>query len=371
MDTKDHNADATSPEAFAPNPGLILPAADLLEHPGTPILTPNDASPELAKRAKKPRTPFQESLLRFSRDKRAMVSVGALIFLILLAIVGPPIYTHIGGTYNSDFNGQIGPTVYHDFAHQELSHANEGPSAEYWFGTDGLGRDLFARLMQGLLISMLVAFLVEVVDIVLGVGIGVLAGYYGGWIDQFLARFTDLMFAFPSLLFIILIAGIFGPKADAAFHWIPILGAPGNARIVLLIIGLSITIWPLMARYVRGQTLQLKEQQFVEAARTSGTSDLRIIMSHIIPNVFSLVFIAATLNVANTIISEAGISLLGLGVQDPGSSIGLMISNGLDQLQAGNPWQALFPTIVLTIIVLAISFLGDGLRDAFDPRSKD
>ena len=125
-----------------------------------------------------------------------------------------------------------------------------------------------------------------------------------------------------------------------------------------------------MARYVRGQTLQLKEQQFVEAARTSGTTNTRIILRHIIPNLFSIVVVASTLNIANTIISEAGISLLGLGVQPPGSSIGLMISNAAGLIDT-HPWEVLVPSIVLAIIVLAFSFFGDGLRDAFDPRSKD
>jgi peptide/nickel transport system permease protein len=125
-----------------------------------------------------------------------------------------------------------------------------------------------------------------------------------------------------------------------------------------------------MARYVRGQTLQLKEQQFVEAARTSGTSNIRIILRHIIPNIFSLVFIASTLNIANTIIGESGLSVLGLGVQLPGTSLGLMIAKGLENVGV-YPWQIIVPTTVLTIIVLAISFLGDSLRDAFDPRTKD
>ena len=125
-----------------------------------------------------------------------------------------------------------------------------------------------------------------------------------------------------------------------------------------------------MARYVRGQTLQIKEQQFVEAARTSGTTDLRIILRHIIPNLFSIVVIASTLNISNTIIGEAGISLLGLGVQSPGSSIGLMISDATELLST-KPWEVTIPTAVLALIVLAFSFLGDGLRDAFDPRAKD
>ena len=225
--------------------------------------------------------------------------------------------------------------------------------------------------MQGTFISLIVALLVEIVDITLGILIGVLAGYFGGWIDIFLARFTDLMFAFPQLLFAILISGVLGPGTDDFFDKIPFLGNE-YGRLVLVSTALAFTTWPLMARYVRGQTLQLKEQQFIEAARTSGTSNVQIILHHIIPNLFSLVFIASTLNIANTIIGEAGLSLLGLGVKVPGASLGLMISEAITNVNIDmNAWEVIVPTTVLTIIVLAISFIGDGLRDAFDPRSKD
>jgi peptide/nickel transport system permease protein len=197
-----------------------------------------------------------------------------------------------------------------------------------------------------------------------------MAGYYGGWIDQLLARFTDIMFAFPGLLFAILLTGIFGGWADDNLSKIPVLGPNGNARLLLVSLALALTTWPLMARYVRGQTLQLKEQQFVEAARTSGTTDTGIILKHIVPNLFSIVVVVATLDISGTIIGEAGLSYLGLGVKPPGSSIGLMIS-AASQFVDTHPWEVLVPCVVLAIIVLAFSFFGDGLRDAFDPRSKD
>jgi peptide/nickel transport system permease protein len=320
-----------------------------------------------------------------------MASVGIIIFFILLAIFGPTIYQHIGGIYQSPINGPIGPEVYHTFYHQELTRqdelpswvyyfysdlskadmqARQLPSFQYWLGTDNLGRDLLARLMQGILISISVALLVEVVDVGVGITVGVLAGFHGGAIDQVLARFTDIIFAFPGLLFIILVAGIWGEWADTTLSNIPVIGANGNARLLVVSLALAFVAWPLMARYVRGQTLQLKEQQFIEAARTAGTSNNGIILRHIIPNLFSIVIVASTLNIVGTIIGEAGISLLGLGVQPPGSSIGLMISQA-EPLVDSHPWEILLPTAVLAIFVLAFSFLGDGLRDAFDPRSKD
>jgi ABC-type dipeptide/oligopeptide/nickel transport systems, permease components len=319
---------------------------------------------------KKRKTPFQESMARLGRDKKAMVSLGVIVFFVVLAVFGPLIYQHIGGPYNSTLNGTIGPDQYHWYGHTEVDRIAEGPSAMYWLGTDGLGRDMLARVMQGVLISMMVAVFVEIIDITLGILMGVLAGYYGGWIDFLLARFTDIMFAFPGTLFLILISGIFGNWADKNLGQIPIVGANGNARLLLVSGALALTIWPLMARYVRGQTLQLKEQQYVEAARTAGSSDLQIIMRHIVPNLFSIVVIAATLNISNTIITEASISFLGLGVQPPGSSIGLMISDGSQYIRI-NPWLTILPCAVLALIVLAFSFLGDGVRDAFDPRAKD
>jgi oligopeptide transport system permease protein len=363
MDMKDNRSDIVAPEIMLPDNTMMPPPSEILD-----TVTEIDQAGKA--KAKKSPTPFQDSLGRFSRDKRAMVSVFAIGIFILIAIIGPPIYQHIGGVYHSALNGDVPSTVYHNFSHQELERQDEGPSGQYWLGTDDLGRDLLARLMQGMLISLSVAILVEIVDIFLGITVGVLAGYYGGWLDQLLARFTDIMFAFPGLLFVILLTGIFGTNVDALLENVPVIGPNGNARLLLVSLALAFTVWPLMARYVRGQTLQLKEQQFVEAARTSGTSDTQIIIRHIVPNLFSIVVIASTLNIAGTIIGEAGISLLGLGVQPPGSSIGLMISDALSLLDT-HPWEAILPAMALAIIVVSFSFIGDGLRDAFDPRSKD
>ena len=395
MDTRDKNQEIAAESFMTPDSGMSQAPIDM----DLTVLTDSDISTTLGENElldlkeplKKPATPFQESMRRLRRDKRAMVSIGIIVFFILLALFGPTIYQHIGGIYRSPIAGPIGPEVYHTFYHQELTRqdelpswvyyfysdlgkadmqARQLPSFQYWLGTDQLGRDILARLMQGILISITVALLVEVVDVGAGITVGVLAGFNGGAIDQVLARFTDIVFAFPGLLFIILVAGIWGGWADTTLSNIPIIGANGNARLLIVSLALAFVTWPLMARYVRGQTLQLREQQFIEAARTTGTSDTRIILRHIIPNLFSIVIVAATLNIVGTIIGEAGISLLGLGVQPPGSSIGLMIADAQPSV-ATHPWEILVPTVVLTIFVLAFSFLGDGLRDAFDPRSKD
>jgi ABC-type dipeptide/oligopeptide/nickel transport system permease subunit len=319
--------------------------------------------------SQKPTSPLRRALKQLRHDKRAIFGLGVLCVFVVIALVGPPIYQHIGGTYPGDLAGAIGPGIYHQYTHEELSQQDQLPSIRYWLGTDSVGRDILARLMQGLLISLTVAVAVEIVDIVLGLLVGVLAGFFGGWIDFLLARFTDLIFAFPSLLFALLLVGVFGNAAGAIFSNAPLFGDSGNARLLVVSIALAFTSWPMMARYVRGQTLQIKEAQFIEAARASGTNTPHLIIKHIVPHLLSVVFIVSTLDIAGTIIGEAGISLLGLGVTDPGSSLGLMIADSLD-LADSHPWEVLVPTLVLAIIVLAFSFLGDSLRDVFDPRSK-
>ncbi|GCE20482.1 ABC transporter permease [Dictyobacter kobayashii] len=381
MDTHDQKAETNAPGFIAPSSNVAQPEWELQTLPGHPEgegapFIPEEAiiaetAPIVNRKDQKARTPFQESLRRFRRDKRAMISLGIIIFMVVISLIGPFIYQHIGGPYKGPFSTQaIGPGVYHTYDHQELDRTHELPSAQYWLGTDGIGRDLLARLLQGMLISIVLAIVVEIVDITLGISIGVLAGYYGGWIDQLLARIADLLFAFPGLLFVILLAGILGTWADDHLTSIPIVGPNGNARLLLVSLGLAFTAWPLMARYVRGQTLQLREQQFIEAAKTAGTKDITILVRHIVPNLFSIVMVASTLNISGTIVGEAGISYLGLGVQPPGSSIGLMIAQASQSLTA-YPWELLVPSLTLVIIVLSFSFIGDGLRDAFDPHSKD
>jgi oligopeptide transport system permease protein len=371
MDTQDQQQESASPVFITPDttmgPGLFVMSTNGVT---APVAPEEVTGPQGQQKLKKSPTPLQDSLRRLRRDKRAMISLSIILSFIVVPLIGPVIYQHIGGPYQSTLNGTIGPELYHNPFHQELDRQDEFISGQYWLGTDAIGRDLLARLMQGLLVSLTVAMMVEVVDIGLGVLIGVLAGFFGGWIDQLLARFTDIMFAFPGLLFAILLTGIFGSAADSALSNVPLIGANGNARLILVSLALAFVAWPLMARYVRGQTLQLREHQFVEASYTSGTSNARIIRRHIVPNLFSIVVVASTLNIAGTIIGEAGLSLLGLGVQQPGSSLGLMISDATPLIET-HPWEVLLPSLLLSLVVLAFSFFGDGLRDAFDPRSKD
>jgi oligopeptide transport system permease protein len=307
-------------------------------------------------------SPLRASLRRLRSDRRAMTSLVIVVLVIVLSYLGPILYTHIGPTIQGGLlgNQNIGPGVYHNSTYQDLLNEDGSLSALHPLGTDQLGRDILARLMAGVNVSIEVAGMVIVFDIGLGILIGVLAGYFGGWIDTLLARFTDIMFAFPGLLFAILAAATLGPAFSDRFGF--------AGRLILVSLALGITIWPQMARYVRGQTLQLKEQQFVEAARTVGTSAGKLILRHIVPNLADIVVVAATLDLVTTIIGEATISLLGLGVQPPGSSLGLMISDATHQIPL-NPLEAVWPTLTLALIVLTLSFVGDGVRDAFDPRA--
>lgn len=278
----------------------------------------------------------------FAGNRLALISFWFIIFLILLCTFGPIL-------------DPVDPN------RQNYDAINAWPSAEHLLGTDNLGRDTLARLLLGLRVSLLVAFYVETINIVLGAGFGLLAGYFGGWVDQLLSRLADMLFAFPGLLLAILVAAVFGQPVTEQFG--------GIGRLLLVAGSLALVSWPLMARYVRGQTLSLKERDFVGAARSIGATDRRIILIQILPNVAGLIIVSATLDVAAVIVNEAVLSLLGLGIQPPDPSIGQMIRQAIDYLET-NWSQVFFPGLTLTLMVLAFSFIGDGMRDAFDPQSR-
>lgn len=276
---------------------------------------------------------------------RNRVGFGALVcitLVVLAAVVGPFLYT-VSST-RTDF-----------------THINKPPSLEHLLGTDRLGHDTLARILAGLRVSLLVAAVVEAINIVVGAGLGLVAGYFGGWIDTLIARLADVFFAFPGLLLAFLVAATFGPWVTEHY------GA--TARLLLTAGSLSLVGWPLMARYVRGQVLSLRERDFVLAAYALGNSSGAILVRHILPNVVGLVVTAATLDVINAIVGEATLSLLGLGIQSPQTSIGKMIVEAVPFL-AQNPLLVFIPAATLTLLVLVFSFLGDALRDAFDPASR-
>jgi len=279
---------------------------------------------------------------RFRGNRPALLAAAVILLAVLAAVFGPLLWTASPSTFDP-LTAQL----------------DAFPSAAHPLGTDHLGRDLLARLLAGLRVSLLVVALVESLNVSLGLLTGVVAGYFRGTIDEIFLRISDILFAFPGLLLAILLAGVFGQHLGNAYG--------GLARLALVSVALAVVSWPLMARYVRAETLSLRTRDYVEAARVLGTHDGPIIRHHIVPNVIGIVLTAATLDMAGVVVNEALLSFLGLGVQPPGSSIGLMISDGINQL--GVNWlETFFPGVALTVLVLAFSFLADGLRDALDVR---
>jgi len=268
-------------------------------------------------------------------DRRALIlSASVLGVLIVLAVLGPFIYTV-------------------DPAHADVNNLRAWPSAAHPLGSDDLGRDTLARLLSGLRVSLAVAFVVEAFTVIVGAGLGLAAGYFGGLVDFLVSRAADMLFAFPGLLLAILISAVFGASVGAF--------AGGAGRLLLVSGSLAIVGWPLMARYVRGQTLSLKERAFIESTRALGAGDGELIGRHILPNVLGLVIVSATLDVAGVVVGEATLGLLGLSAQPPQTSLGKMIAEAFRYITL-NWLQVFFPSLALTILVLSVSFVGDELR---------
>ena len=279
---------------------------------------------------------------RLLRNRLGFASLIFILLVVLAALAGPAIH-------------DVSPAQTH------FDAINQPPSRAHPLGTDRLGHDTLARVLAGLRVSLLVAAVVELINVLLGATLGLLAGYFGGLIDTLIARVADVFFAFPGLLLAILVAAIFGPWVTENY------GA--TARLILVAASISLVSWPLMARYVRGQTLSLRQRDFVLAAHALGITEHGILRRHILPNVAGLVITAATLDVINAIVGEATLSLLGLGIQSPDTSLGKMIVEATPLL-AQNGFLVFVPACALTALVLAFSFLGDALRDVFDPAGR-
>jgi len=228
----------------------------------------------------------------------------------------------------------------------------ERPSAAHWLGTDEVGRDIFARLIYASRISLSIGFLAVAMAILVGTSVGSLAGYFGGWLDNVLMRVTDAMLSIPTLFFLIVLSVTLGP----------------SVRTMVIVIGLL--SWMELARIIRANVLSLKRREFVEAAQTIGARAPTVIMRHILPNTLAPIVVAATLGVGNALLVEASVSYLGLGVQPPDPSWGNMLYNAQSYV-FNAPWITLYPGLMILVTVLSINFVGDGLRDALDPRMKD
>jgi oligopeptide transport system permease protein len=292
----------------------------------------------------------------FRRLRRNKLAFGSGIFIIALALTAI-ILPELMSTKYSD---------------QNYDAVTQGASWAHPMGTDQLGRDLFVRLVFGARISLTVGIVVQLVILVVGVPIGLISGYFGGMLDTLLMRVVDILYALPNLLFVIIIMtymrGTLDSKPGGLWHGITWLdGKTGG--LIGVYIGLGLISWLTVARIVRANTMSLKEKEFIEAAHGLGSSRRRIIFRHLFPNTIAPIVVATTLGIPGAILTEAGISFLGLGVIPPMPSWGLMISEALPNMRA-HPYMLIFPATALSLTVLAFNFLGDGLRDALDPWMK-
>jgi peptide/nickel transport system permease protein len=284
---------------------------------------------------------------RFRRHKMALFGMMALILLFLYSFGGALIF----------------PESYSNLANTPIRLS--GPSLQHPFGTDTIGRDLLARTIYGGQISLLIGLFAVLFETILGILVGALAGYYGGLLDNILMRITEAMLNIPEIFLLIVMAKFFAGKIPD----LNIMGRVFSGSVVVIVLIIAATSWMYLGRIVRAEFLSLKENEFVLAARATGTSNLRIIFLHILPNSIAPIVVSATLGVANAILSEAYISFLGLGVKPPTATWGNML-DGANNYIASAPWLWFFPGMLILLTVLSINFLGDGLRDALDPRSR-
>lgn len=290
--------------------------------------------------------------MRFRRNKPAVISLVLLASLVALVIVWPWIAS---------------------YSWETISDAQfEPPSAKHWFGTDVHGRDLLTRVMYGARVSLLVGVVGAGVAFIIGVAWGAVSGYVGGRIDGLMMRFVDILYSLPSIIFVIV---LLTTLKETTTQWLTaMLGskASSQASVLLLFAGLGAVSWLTMARIVRGQVLTLRNRAFVDASRSLGASHARIIWRHILPNVWGIVIVYLTLTVPSVILYESFLSYLGLGIEPPMASWGSLVAEGAGQLNAVRIywWLVVFPSAMLVSTLLALNFLGDGLRDAFDPKGQ-
>jgi peptide/nickel transport system permease protein len=287
------------------------------------------------------RSPWVLAWRRLRQDKVAVASGIVIIVLALLAIFAPVIAAWVGHPPNTPYTNQG----------LSATGLPVAPSGTFYFGTDSLGRDLFVRVIYGAQISLLVGFVSTFIGTVLGVTVGLMAGYFGGVTDTVLARFTDAVLAFPYIVLALALAVVFGPS------------------LIEVIAVISFFSWAAIARVVRGQTLSIKEKEYIEAARSIGASPWRIMVLDIVPNLIAPVLVLATLAIPTAIVFEATLSFLGVGVQPPTSSWGNLLAQAQSYYQT-SWWYLIFPCALLLITTLAFNLLGDGVRDALDPRTE-
>jgi oligopeptide transport system permease protein len=300
---------------------------------------------------------WKDAWLRLRKNRMAVFSVVLLILISLASVFGPLFLTY-------------------SYEETNLDRVAQAPSADHWLGTDKLGRDQLSRILYGGRVSLMVGLVATAVSLTIGVLYGTIAGFVGGKLDALMMRIVDIMYALPFTIFVILLmviardAGVaveewllatFGWKADIASKW----------NLILLFGAIGAVEWLTMARIVRGQVLSLRKMEFIEACISLGLSQKRIIFRHLIPNVLGPIVVYTTLTIPAVMLLEAFLSFLGLGVQPPRSSWGLLIKEGSEMMEEA-PWLLLYPGLLFSVTLFSLNFLGDGLRDALDPKtSKD
>jgi len=277
-------------------------------------------------------SPWKEAWRSFKKNKIALAGMGIVIFFILIALLAPLIAPY-------------------SINEQDLSMRLQAPSKEHIFGTDDFGRDIFSRVIYGARISLWVGFFSVLGSVIVGSLLGIIAGYYGRWVDTIISRIFDIMLAFPSILLAIGIVAVLGPSLE-------------NALIAIAVINI-----PNFGRLIRSRVLSIKQEEYIVAARAIGMSDARILFHHILPNSMAPIIVQGTLAIATAIIEAAALGFLGLGAQPPNPEWGKMLADSKEYLVQA-PWTMVFPGLAIMLTVLGFNLMGDGLRDALDPRMK-
>jgi oligopeptide transport system permease protein len=289
---------------------------------------------QAASESVKGRSLWQDAGRRLVKNRAAVVSAVILGLLVLLVIFGPMLSPH--DYYTQDYDAIWQPPTLSD---------------GHLLGTDSIGRDLFVRTLAGGRISLMIGLVATLVSLIIGVAYGAIAGYFGGKVDTIMMRLVDILYAMPFLFFVILLMVFFG------------------RQIFLIFIAIGAINWLDMARIVRGQTLSLKNKEFVEAARMAGASSASVIRRHIVPNLLGVVAVYVTLTIPQVILFESFLSFLGLGVQEPATSWGSLVKEGADEMSRA-PWLLVYPALALAVTLFCFNFIGDGLRDALDPKDR-
>ena len=281
---------------------------------------------------------WKDAWMRLKSNKVALASLCVVVLIILSAIIVPMCSQY-------------------DYSTNDLSATNLKPSSEHFFGTDQLGRDIFVRVFMGARYSLTIAIVAAFINLVIGVLYGGIAGYFGGKVDAILMRIVDVIYSIPLTIYVIIFMAIFNKPGS------------GGSGLATIILALSISYWIGMARIVRGDVLQLKQQEFVLASKALGASDFRILIRHLIPNCIGSIMVTLTLLIPEAVFTEAFLSFIGLGLVPPKASLGTLANEAMKAIYA-YPWQLLFPAVMICLIILSFNLFGDGLNDALDPKNK-